>query len=258
MPEPPPSAKLELPGAPWWGTAIVAVIGIAAAVGYSGSREVHAAGGSPLYDTAVREALRGLADAGGGGAAAVAGERPPLPAGLSPADHYWCEKCKTYHRRQPDQSLPSAPALAPPAGAAALAPAGGIPPLPAGLAPADYYWCEKCKAYHKREPQPAGGQAAADPAAHGAAAPAAPASVPAAPQGGAATPPAAAVPVSPLPAAVPGQRPPLPAGLSPADYEWCEQCKTYHPRKQPGATPVSPVAPAAPAVPAAPAAGSKP
>ncbi len=33
---------------------------------------------------------------------------------------------------------------------------------------------------------------------------------------------------------LPAGRPPLPAGLSPAEHEWCENCKVYH-KRQPGA-----------------------
>lgn len=180
---------------PWLGAAVAGVVGVAAVVSYATSEETQAQAGSPLYDSAVREALRGLTDLGGGGGAdAVPGARPPLPAGLSPADHYWCDKCKAYHRRQPDQALPANPAV-PPADGAAQAPAvqasGAIPPLPEGFSPADYYWCDKCKAYHKRQAEPG--------------VPATP-SVP--PAGGGAQAPAVQAP---------GAIPPLPEGFSPAD-----------------------------------------
>lgn len=62
---------------------------------------------------------------------------------------------------------------------------------------------------------------------------------------------------SPGTAAVPASRPPLPAGFSPAEYEWCETCKTYH--KIPAGKAGAPAA-AVPAIPAAvaPAAGTIP
>jgi len=85
------------------------------------------------------------------------------------------------------------------------------PPLPAGLDPKDYYWCDKCKAYHPRKPQAA--KAVAQPAAQPAAAPHA------------------------SPAGQPQTRrapPPLPAGLDPKNYYWSEKSKAYHLRKKPG------------------------
>lgn len=82
------------------------------------------------------------------------------------------------------------------------------PALPAGLSPDDYYWCDQCKAYHKR-------QAAGD--------------IP--PQGAGAPPPA--MPGSQPNAAIP----PLPPEFSPNDYYWCPDCKAYHPRQGPGNIP---------------------
>ena len=29
----------------------------------------------------------------------TATDPPPLPDGYNPADYYWCDKCKAYHRR---------------------------------------------------------------------------------------------------------------------------------------------------------------
>ena len=155
--------------------ALLAAAAVAAAVlSYGGSREARdtdALPGSPLYGRAVHEAIQGLK---GGNAQPPAANRPPLPAGLSPADYYWCDKCQAYHKRQPDAAAPAAPAPAP-AAQAAPQPAAGQPapppPLPAGLSPADYYWCEKCQSYHRRDaapppPQaPAPQQAPAPPAA---------------------------------------------------------------------------------------------
>ena len=88
---------------------------------------------------------------------------------------------------------------------AVAAVAEGIPPLPAGLAAEDYYWCENCKEYHKRD-------AAADGQA--------PAAVPPAANDAA-------------------EIPPLPEGLSASDYYWCANCKAYHAR-QDGEAQVSP------------------
>ncbi len=45
-----------------------------------------------------------------------AGVIPPLPAGFSADDYYWCANCKTYHKRQPTAADPAgetAPAPAP-------------------------------------------------------------------------------------------------------------------------------------------------
>lgn len=91
---------------------------------------------------------------------------PPLPAGLSADDYYWCTNCKAYHKRQATPGQPGADAAHPPAAAgdpahAAVAQGSteAIPPLPEGLSPNDYYWCANCKAYHPRQagqPAPAG------------------------------------------------------------------------------------------------------
>lgn len=121
------------------------------------------------------------------GAATAA--RPPSPG----PDHFWCENCKTYHKKQavPNQHgavnqgtpVPQAvPAAAP--GTAARPPSPGK----------DYFWCENCKTYHMR--QPAAQQSGASPAA----------------------PPAHAI------GTVADQAPG-------ADYYYCEKCKTYHHRK---------------------------
>jgi hypothetical protein len=157
----------------------VATVGVLAAalLSYDRDGEIQAAPGSPYYDKAVREAIHGLQNPGA--KALPAAGIPPLPAGLSPDEHYWCENCKTYHKRVPGQSPPAA-GVTPPAAPAA------IPPLPEGLSPADYYWCENCKTYHARDSRQAahpGGAVAAPawrgvpfphPARQGAAAPALP------------------------------------------------------------------------------------
>lgn len=75
------------------------------------------------------------------------------------------------------------------------------PPLSEGLSANDYYWCETCHAYHKRE---AGQPAAASSPEVGVAA-------------------IAAQPTDAIP--------PLTEGLSPNDYYWCVNCKAYHPRQ---------------------------
>ena len=83
--------------------------------------------------------------------------------------------------------------------------AAAIAALPAGLNPNDYYWCEKCKAYHPRQfgdnPQGVGN----------------PGAIPA-------TQPANAIP-------------PLPSEFRAVDYYWCPDCKAYHPRQAPGDVP---------------------
>jgi hypothetical protein len=175
--------KLPLPANPsilaWSGAVVVAAGALGATLAYHAAEEPQAAPGSPLYQAAVQEALRGLTNLGATPAAAV--QVPPLPEGLSPADYYWCDKCKTYHRREPaaagkpgEPGQPPAVAGQPPAAAAtpAAGPAvgGSIPPSPEGLSPADYYWCDKCKTYHPRNPaagpapQPAAPQPTPQPA----------------------------------------------------------------------------------------------
>ena len=227
----------------WLLPAAVAGVVIVTVITYVRTEETHAASGSPLYGQAVKEAVEGLKNP----AAKMNEARPPLQAGLSPDEYYWCEQCKAYHKRQPVQGQPAGTAPPPVAGSGPVAPAtpgmpaaqpdATIPPLPAGLDPADYYWCANCKAYHKR--QPAQGQ-----------------------PGSAAPPPVAgdnpAIPAAVQPA---GVIPPLPAGLVAADYYWCANCKAYH-KRQPDAavpaasgtvpTPTPVVPPGSPIVPATP------
>lgn len=142
----------------WIVPAAVTGVLVAAVVTYPRAAEVHAAAGSPYYAKAAREALAGLRNSEEKQALPAA--TPALPAGLSPDEHYWCEQCKAYHKRQPGgQAAPANP----PAGNAPLPPliarpqalpapgnAADIPPLPEGLSPADYYWCTNCKVYHSR------------------------------------------------------------------------------------------------------------
>jgi hypothetical protein len=156
----------------WIVTGGVILLGTLAVFSYSVPDRDQAASGAPLYDQAVKEALRGLSNPGTKAQPAGAG-RPALPAGLSADDHYWCENCKAWHKKQapgdPQAPQPtpagSAPAPATPRVVIPYAlgmapgdqqPAAAIPPLPAGLSPAEHYWCDKCKAWHKRpEAQPA-------------------------------------------------------------------------------------------------------
>ena len=130
----------------WFVPGATALFLAAAVFSYDREGEIQAAPGSPYYQKAVREAINGLQNPGSQPPAAAG--IPPLPAGLSPDEHYWCENCKTYHKRTPGQAPPADGATPPatPQGAPA-----GAPPLPAGLSPADHYWCEKCKTYHRRE-----------------------------------------------------------------------------------------------------------
>jgi len=228
--EPQQPANLLAVLTPWALPAVAAATVTAAVWSYARTDEVHAAGGSPYYDKAVKEAMAGLVNPGG--AAATPQGQPPLPAGLSPADYYWCEQHKEYHKR--DAAIPgqgqaagaqgaATPAAVPP-GAAAMPQAHAtpeIPPLLAGNSPFDYIWCDSCKAFHRKPP----------PAAQPAATPGA--------QPGA------------TPAAQPADMiPPLPAGYDPNKYYWCPNCKAYHPRQSnnpvhPGDTP--PANPAPPA-----------
>jgi len=140
-----------------------------------------AAPGAPLYEYAVAESVKSMMSKQEQ-AKLEAENRPPSPG----PDYYWCENCKTYHKRQPrPASTQKKPAAA---GTPAAAPAqprqhAATPPSPGP----DHYWCEHCKTYHKKK----------TPAA------------------------------SPQPAAATAARPPSPG----ADFYWCEKCKTYHRRK---------------------------
>lgn len=87
---------------------------VAAVISYGRAEIKAAAAGSPYYGKAVTEAINGLKNPGTP-AAPAAESIPPLPAGLSPADYYWCPNCKSYHPRQPQQTAPPA--------------AGGVPYL---------------------------------------------------------------------------------------------------------------------------------
>lgn len=206
----------------WIVTGGVVLLGTLAVFSYSVPDRDQAASGAPLYDQAVKEALRGLRNPGTRAQPAGAG-RPALPANLSAKDHYWCENCKAWHKKQApgDPQAPQANPAAesgttpPPAAprvvipyALGMAPgdpqpaAASIPALPDGLSPAEHYWCENCKAWHKRD---------ASAAAHS--------------------------PDTPPPAQPDGAIPPLPDGLSPAEHYWCDKCKTWHKRPETKPTP---------------------
>lgn len=136
---------------PWLAPAVAALVLAAAVITYGRSREIHAGCGSPYYQKAVQEAMAGLKNPN---AKTLPAAQPALPAGVSPADVYWCEQCKAYHQRQASNNTPAPPAPNTiPAAASQTTPADPtIPPLPAGLSPADYQWCANCKAYHAKQP----------------------------------------------------------------------------------------------------------
>jgi hypothetical protein len=146
------SARTEKsPASPksWLVPAVAAGVLVAAVFSYGRTEERQAAAGSPYYDKAVKEAINGLLNAGA--APAGAEGTPPLPAGLDPAQHYWCANCKAWHKRDAAGAVPAgndASAAIPqlPGGSGEI-----IPPLPANLSAADYYWCPNCKAYHPRD-----------------------------------------------------------------------------------------------------------
>lgn len=141
--------SIIVPAKSWLIPGLAVGVAAAAVISYGRTEERQAAPGSPYYDKAVKEALNGLKGADAA-AAPEAGGHPPLPAGLSAADYYWCDTCKAYHKRDAAAAQPVA-AIAPQAADAGSA--NAIPPLPAGLSAADYYWCPDCKAYHARQAQ---------------------------------------------------------------------------------------------------------
>jgi hypothetical protein len=167
-----------------------------------------AAPGAPLYEYTVTESVKSLmskeeqAELGAEG-------RPPSPG----PDYFWCENCKTYHKRQAPAS-PGQPAAAPSPGAVPASPqppdaaSSARPPSPG----AGYYWCEQCNTYHQKQANQPGAALQESP---GALAP------------------------REAPAAGPGE----------GTY-WCEQCNTYHRQQsaaqRPGASPAAPQAQAAP------------
>lgn len=150
MSKAPPDSGSTFDPKAWIVPGVVTSVLVAAVVSYPRAAEIHAAAGSPYYSKAAREALAGLQNPGEKQTLPAA--TPALPAGLSPDEHYWCEQCKAYHKRQPG-GVPQAAGAAPlPAAGVAPAPVAtaAIPPLPQGLDPAQYYWCANCKVYHSR------------------------------------------------------------------------------------------------------------
>jgi hypothetical protein len=139
MSKSPPKSGSSFDPKAWIVPGLVTGVLAAAVLSYPRAAEVHAEPGSPYYSKAAREALAGLRSAEEKQALPAA--TPALPAGLSPDEHYWCEQCKAYHKRQPGGGAPQAHA----AGAAE------IPALPQGLDPAEYYWCANCKVYHSHK-----------------------------------------------------------------------------------------------------------
>ena len=173
-----------------------------------------AAPGAPLYEYALNESLKSLMsqqeqeEFG-------ARNRPPSPG----PDFFWCKNCKTYHKKgQPPGSAPQ-PVIIQSPNAAPGAPQQQASPQQPGTAAArppspgaDSYWCENCRAYHKKLPAPV--QSVAVPQA----APGTPA------------------------AAVHGED--VRASSPREGYYYCENCKTYHRQppaaQQPGASPTAP------------------
>lgn len=147
MSKPDQASTTPSPRILWIGGGLGLAACILAAISYGKSREIEAAPGSPYYDSAVREAIRGLQ---GSKPEATPGQRPALPAGVAADEVVWCEQCQSYHRRQPQPA--QAEVTPTPAVEAAVGPTSP-PPLPAGYDPADFEWCDNCKAYHRRDAQ---------------------------------------------------------------------------------------------------------
>jgi hypothetical protein len=149
MSKAPPSSGSTFDPKAWIVPGVVTCVLVAAVVSYPRAAEIHAAAGSPYYSKAAREALAGLQNSSEKQALPAA--TPALPAGLSPDEHYWCEQCKAYHKRQPG-GVPQAGVAPVPGAGVEVAPVAtaAIPPLPQGLDPAQYYWCANCKVYHSR------------------------------------------------------------------------------------------------------------
>ena len=78
---PPPSSEIRN-GCPGWIPAPCLAIAVVAAAATSGD-----AIGDP-------------------GAVSPAPEKPPLPAGVSASEVYWCDKCRVYHRKD-DHAAPA-------------------------------------------------------------------------------------------------------------------------------------------------------
>ena len=125
MKQAPKSAPGGAPVRAWLGAVAVVALGTIVVVGYTRTPDLAAAPGAGLYDHAVKEALAGLRKHGTRQAGGQ--QRPALPAGLSAADHYWCEQCKAYHKRNSTPAQPGAVARP----AAPGNPAGAGPAQPA-------------------------------------------------------------------------------------------------------------------------------
>ena len=139
------------PAMVWLVPAAAAGVAVAMVITYVRSEDPPVAGGAPLYIKAAHEALEGLRNPQGAQAAQPAAAIPALPAGLSPDEYYWCDKCKAYHKRQAaSDGSPQVAGTTPPA-PPGTQPNAGIPPLPPEFSPFDYYWCPDCKAYHPRQ-----------------------------------------------------------------------------------------------------------
>jgi hypothetical protein len=110
-----------------------------------------AAPGAPLYEKAVKESVVGLKSKQEQ-AKLGAQSRPPSPG----PDYYWCENCKTYHKRktQPSAQKPASTPKQDPAPAVSPQPAATRPPSPGP----GYYWCEHCKTYHRKKTPAASAQ----------------------------------------------------------------------------------------------------
>jgi len=139
------------PALVWLAPAAATGMAAAMVITYIRSEDPPVAGGARLYPKAAHEALEGLRNPPGQPAAAVPAVIPALPAGLSPNDYYWCDKCKVYHKRQAAGDAPPQAAGTGPAATPGTQPNAMIPPLPPEFSPYDYYWCPDCKAYHPRQ-----------------------------------------------------------------------------------------------------------
>ena len=162
-------AQNEIPTGPsmWLGIGMLLVLATVAIASYAVSDEAQADGGSPLYDFAVRDAIQGLR----GKAAKGAGVQ---------GQGQVCPNCGKVHppAQQPNAAQPGAVPLAahppvaegevcpncgeihPPASQSNLAQPGAVPveaqnpgasPGGSTLQGSDYYYCEDCKSYHRRE-----------------------------------------------------------------------------------------------------------
>lgn len=117
----------------WIGGAALVVLGTVAVAAYSVSDEAQAGSGSPLYGFAVHEALEGLK---GGGAKAPA------------AQGEVCKDCGKIHPPAQHANVAAAIPDAVPAQGADAVPVQAADTVPVG----EYYYCQNCQAYHRRQP----------------------------------------------------------------------------------------------------------